>query len=305
MNTMIVPALLLLGACDNKAAEALLTCEGKNFEACYRDGMEASQEARPRFADARKSFSAACMEIHHAQSCNELAILVRDAKGGPRDVKRAVDLFGIACKGDVHTACVDLGLLLYKGELLKAPAPERAVELFTTECARVDVASMPAEGPHPLANACVALGTAYEEGKGVVPPKADTTRAAALYMQACDARYAPGCVAAGNLAAEKRTRDGIAEAAADYDRACQLDARQGCFELATLHEKKAWPDANDASASEYYQKTCNIDPTRGCFEAGQLMESGRITAREGEIEYLYNLACEHGHTEACARRNLE
>lgn len=297
--------LLLVAACDNKAAEALLTCEGGNFEACYRDGMTAAQDARPRFSDARKAFSAACLEVHHAQSCNELARLVRDAKGGPRDVKRAVDLFGIACKGEVHTACVDLGLLLYKGELLKAPAPARAVELFTTECARVDAASLPPDGPHPLANACVALGTAYEQGKGVVPPKADAARAAPLYLQACDARYAPGCVSAGNLSAAKRTKDAIAEAAGYYDRACQLDARQGCFELATLHEAKAWPDANDAAASEYYQKTCNIDPTRGCFEAGQLMESKRIAAREGEIEYLYNLACEHGHTEACARRNLE
>jgi TPR repeat protein len=300
---MILGAILL-SACDNKAAEALLTCDGGNFEACYRNGVAAATEARPRFTDARKAFSTACLDEHHAESCNELARLVRDAKGGPRDVKRAVDLFGIACKGGVATACVDLGLLLYKGELLKAPAPERAVELFTTECAKVDAASLPPDGPHPLSESCVALGIAYEEGKGVLPPKPDAGRAAPFYVQACDARYAPGCVAAGNLTV-KSGRAGIPEAVAFYDRACQLDARQGCLELATLHADKAWPDANDASASEHYQKTCNIDPTRGCFEAGQLMESGRIAAREGEIEYLYNLACEHGHTEACARRNLE
>jgi TPR repeat protein len=302
---MIVGLFLSLAACDNKTAEALMTCEGGNMEACFREGMAASTDARPRYAEARKAFSSACLTVHNAESCNELARLVRDAKGGPKDVKRAVDLFGIACKADIHTACVDLGLLLYKGELLKKASPERAVELFTTECARVDAASLPPEGEHPLAYGCDALGLAYEEGKGVEPAKPDLVKAAELYTQACDARYAPGCVSAGRLAAAKKTQTEIALAATFYERACKIDARMGCMELATLHATKAWPGASDASASEYYQKTCNIDPTRGCFEAGQLMESGRIAAGEGEIESLYSLACEHGHTEACAKRNLE
>ena len=47
---------------------------------------------------------------------------------------------------------------------------------------------------------------------------------------------------------------------------------------------KAWPGASDAQAAVFYEKTCNIDPTRGCFEAGELMEDGRVAAREGEIE---------------------
>jgi hypothetical protein len=35
------------------------------------------------------------------------------------------------------------------------------------------------------------------------------------------------------------------------------------------------------------------------------MESGRVAAREGEIESLYNIACEHGQTAACAKRSLD
>jgi uncharacterized protein len=302
---MFLGLLASFAGCDNTAAEVLMTCEGGNTEACYRDGMAASEESLPRYSDARKAFSEACLTVHHAQSCNELARLVRDAKGGPKDVKRAVDMFGIACKADIHTACVDLGLLLYKGEFLKKASPERAVELFTSECARVDVESLPADGPHELAYSCDALGLAYEEGKGTEPPKPDVETAATLYTQACEARYAPACVSAGRLAAAKKKASDYAVAATLYEQACKLDARMGCLELATLHSTKAWPEANDAAASEYYQKTCNIDPTRGCFEAGQLMESGRIAAGEGEIESLYSLACEHGHTEACAKRNLE
>jgi TPR repeat protein len=271
-----------------------MTCEGGNWEACYKDGMAAISAARPRYSKARKSFSEACMNTHHAEACKELAVLVRDAKGGPKDLPRAADMFSIACKGGVDTACVDLGLALYQGAGIKEQ-PSRAVELFDNACS----------AEQPLARACNALGTAYEEGKGVDKERADKDKAAELYIKACDLKFAPGCVEGGDLAASYKRRDKTAEAADLYARACKIDARHGCFELAELHEGKSWPDASDDKAAQFYQKVCNIDPPRGCFEAGSLMESGRVQARDGEIEYLYNLACEHGHTEACTKRTLE
>ncbi|MCB9687586.1 MAG: sel1 repeat family protein [Alphaproteobacteria bacterium] len=298
-------SLLALSGCDNSAAEALLTCAGGNMEACYKEGVSASNAARPRYDEARRAFSSACMNIHHAQSCMELGRLVRDAKGGPRDLHRASELFEIACKGDLPVACVEQGLLLYKDKDGLKAQPERAAVLFSGACEKVDAASTPEDGAHPLASACDALGTAYREGIGVEPPKSDPEKAAQLYLRACDAKFAQGCVNGGNLAAESKKKEDVANAAELYERACKLDARQGCFELATLHEQKAWPGADDQQAAVYFQKTCSIDPTRGCYEAGLLMETERVQAREGEIEYLYNLACEHGNSAACAKRNLQ
>lgn len=303
---MIVPLTLLsLSGCDNSAAEALLTCQGGNMEACYRDGLAAANASRPRFTDARKAFSAACMNSHHPLACDQLAKLVRDAKGGPKDTSRAAELFEIACKGDVKTACVDLGLLIYEAQEGSEAEPARAVELFSNACVQVDPAALPADGPHPLAYGCNALGRAYEEGVGVEPPRKDEEKAAQLFAKSCEARFAPGCVSAGDLASLSKRKDDVERAAGFYERACKIDAREGCFELASLHERKAWPGADDAKASEYFQRTCNIDPQRGCYEAGLLMETGRVAAREGEIEYLYNLACEHGNSTACAKRNLK
>lgn len=303
---MFLPLGLLttLVGCDNSAAEALLTCEGGNIEACFRDGNALINAARPQFGEARKKFAAAC-NVHHAPSCNELGKLVRDAKGGPKDLTRAVDLFSVACKGDIQTACVDLGELLFAGEIVKQDAA-RAVELFTSACNTVDPAKAPTEGAaDPLARACNALGVAYRDGVGVEPPKKDEKKAAELFDKACSARLAAGCVSAGALAATTKRKDDVEKAAVYFETACKLDARQGCMELAGLHADKAWPGAADDKAALYYQKTCNIDPTRGCYEAGFLMETGRVPAREGEIEYLYNLACEHGHTEACSKRQLQ
>lgn len=297
--------LFALNGCDNSAAEALLTCAGGNMEACYKEGLAASEAARPRYDEARRAFSSACMNIHHAPSCMELGRLVRDAKGGPRDLHRATELFEIACKGDLQVACVEQGLLLYQDRDGLKAEPDRAAVLFATACEKVDAASTPETGAHPLASACDALGTAYRDGIGVDPAKPDPEKAAQLYLRSCDAKFAQGCVNGGRLAAESKNKEEVAHAAELYERACKLDARQGCYELATLNEQKAWPGADDQQAAVYFQKTCGIDPTRGCYEAGILMESGRVQAREGEIEYLFNLACEHGSTPACAKRNLK
>jgi uncharacterized protein len=300
---MFLFALSLLG-CQNKAAEALMTCQGGNMDACYGEGLGHVAAAKPRYDEARVAWSKSCMNIHHAESCNELAELVRDAKGGPRDLHRAAELFEISCKGEVKSACVELGLLLMKDQDGMKAEPNRAVELLAGSCNQVDDASIPADGPHPLAAACDALGHAYQDGVGVEPPKADEEKAAALYERACHAKFAKGCVSGGNLLAKERREAEVARAADLYEQGCKIDAEEGCFELAQLHETKAWKGADDAQAALFFQKTCGVDPTRGCFEAGALMESGRVKAREGEIEYLYNLACEHGNSTACTKRNI-
>jgi TPR repeat protein len=149
--------------------------------------------------------------------------------------------------------------------------------------------------------ACAVLGQAHEEGKGT---KKDMALAQQHYTTSCETSFPVGCVMLGTPLLEGGPRDAVAASDA-YKKACDIDARKGCFELAQLHAGGKWPGADDKLASEFYQKTCNIDPTRGCFEAGQLMEAGRVEASEGSIEYLYHLACDHGHTEACSRRNVE
>lgn len=302
---MFLVVLAVLG-CKNEAAEKLLTCAGGNMDACYGEGLTAANAARPRYDDARTAWSASCMNIHHADSCYALAQLVRDAKGGPRDLHRAAELFEISCKGDVQAACVDLGLLLYRDRDGLKAEPAKSVTLLADACKKVDKKDLPEDGPHPMAQACDALGIAYLEGVGVEPPKKDEEKAAQLFDRACDAKYAPGCVSGGNLLAKERhQKKKVARAAELYERACSLDARQGCFELAQLHETKAWEEATDELANRFFRRTCNIDPTRGCYEAGLLMESGRIKAREGEIESLFAIACEHGNSMACTKRKVQ
>ncbi len=326
MSTRAIRALLLalptfgvLSGCNDEAAEMLMTCEGGNVEACYNDGLGYSDTTRPQYNKARKSFSTACMKDIHpklrtenperakaqamarAKSCYSLGKLVRDAKGGPKDLARAAELFEIACKPDlsnpgagsqVPDACVDLAYALWDGEQVRQD-PERSVELLSTACQK----------DPPDHRACTLLAVAYAEGRGV--EKADEDRAKELLKSSCDAKYADACVQAGGLAVEGKRKADIETAAAFYQQGCDIDARKGCYELAQLHAEGKFEGASDASASEFFQKTCNIDPTRGCYEAAKLMEEGKVEAREGQIESLYNTACEHGHTEACAKRQID
>lgn len=298
-------AMLAVLGCGQSAADLLLTCAGGNASACYAEGLAAANAPKPRYDEARAAWSTACMGNHDAQSCFELGHLVRDAKGGPRDVHRAAELFEIACRGGIDFACVELGILLYVDQDGMKAEPEKAVTLFTEACEKVDPAAAPEGAPHPLALACDALGVAYLEGVGVEPPNRDEEKAAQLFDRACAAHHPQGCVSAGAILAKSRREEKVDRAAELYGQACKMDARYGCFELAELHETKAWKGATDELASRFFQRTCNHDPTRGCYEAGLLMESGRVKAREGEIESMFNVACEHGNGAACAKRKVK
>lgn len=308
---VIVLSAGLLGCFDS--SDILATCQGGDVTACYNDGVAKVRAPRPMYSDARKDFVQACMPTYtkgsrpkdnHPGGCYELGKLVRDAKGGPKDLPRAVEMFQIACRAGIGDACIDLGMLVYDpddGAGISAD-PARAVEFFFNACNEVGVQELTDPGkPDPNARACAALGRAYVDGQGVENNRPDPKRAIEMYRKACDAQFAAGCASAGDLLATSRST--VVEATELYQTACKLDARHGCFELAELHERSRFPGADIELAVDNYRKTCNIDPTRGCYEAAVLLEQRKVLPREGEVESLYNLACEYGHQEACTKRS--
>jgi len=284
--------LLALWACDSEALTGLgapgAGCNEASPERCFQEGAAELGQLRPNPAAARAKFSTAC-KVHHAPACLELGRLVHDGKGGPRDPQRAQDLLDIACKGELQDACTALGMMHYIGEA-GAPRPARAVELWDAACR--------AEPPFPLA--CAQLGQAWEEGKGVEKANPDVART--LLQKACGSSDAMSCVALGTFEA-RQGKGHEADAAAALQQACTLDARFGCFEYAEHLRDGSLGPADVGQAAVFFQKTCSVDNTRGCFEAAELLRSQGL-ARKAEIESLYNVACEHGVTEACAKRTL-
>ena len=270
-------------------------CLQNDMDACYEIGMKALHLPRPDIGTARREFAKGCQMNHHAPSCNELAKMVRDARGGPRDPGRAAKMFAIACKAEksIPSACVDLGRAKYDGLGIDVDK-EEAVRLFEAACNHPD-------DPQPIG--CAALGDAHSDGAG---DEKDLDKAEELFRRSCKDQYAAGCVLNGHLyetLKPGKKSENLVVALEFYDKACHIDARYGCYQFAVLHESGKPDDASDKKAATYYQKTCRIDPTRGCYEAAMLMESGRVQASKNEIQALYNNACEHGNTDACTRRS--
>ena len=102
-------------------------------EACQAMADSAINQTRPDIGKARSLYAQAC-DVHHPPSCNELAKMCRDGRGGPRDVKRAATLFTIACEGgDIQSACTEVGISAYDGVGMKKDQ-EKGVALFEAAC---------------------------------------------------------------------------------------------------------------------------------------------------------------------------
>ncbi len=281
------PELMVEMECYN---ESQTDAEGKKrrADACFKLGTELLNSPRPDYAEARRLLSTAC-SIHHAQACNALGTLVRDARGGPRDYARAADLFEVACENGVPQACIHYADALRTG-LGVEKDEEAALALYEKACS----------GENSIPAACTRLAVGLKKKRGAT--REDRERADALLEKACAASYPKACVVLADEAKKKWGKEQLARAAELYETACAIDPHFGCYELAEMHIRRKAPDANDEQAAHYYQQVCRIDTQRGCYELAELMDAGKVPARPGEKEALYKVACESGNSDACAKR---
>ena len=289
-------SLLLLGCGNTEAPDpkALMqaSCGAGKPDACFKLGTDHLNAPAPRYAEARKNFNTGC-GVHHAPSCNALGTLVRDARGGPKDMVRAFGLFQTSCETDKPELRSRQGCINYADVLRSGEGAEKNLELagekYRAEC----------EHESPLPKACTNLSEMLRAGEGA---EKDIEAADALLAKACEGSFAPACQALAKVKSESRKKEEVAEAAALFERACGIDANYGCFEMAQLHVDKKIDDASFEQAGEYYSMICRVDTSRGCYELAELMTEKKVASREGEKEALYKLSCESGFSEACDKR---
>jgi hypothetical protein len=283
------PAALIEMAC-NRIDDPALSPEEANeaTEACYKLGTEQLNAARPNYTEARRLLANAC-NTHHPRACNALGTLVRDARGGPKDLVRAADLFEVACEKGISQGCVHFADALAIGAG-KPQDVERAEKLYREAC-ESDVA---------IPKACTSLGIMIRDKRGA--RRADKEEATALFEKACKVDFPSACVQLADDLEKAWGKDNIARAAELYETACTIDPNFGCYQLAEMHESGKAPDANIEQAGRFYQAVCRIDSSRGCYELAELMSAEKVPSRPGEKEALYKLSCESGNTEACTKR---
>lgn len=284
--------LPILFACSDAPEPAALVAMACNDDgdpvACFKLGTEQLNSARPNYAEARRLFSIAC-STHHAQACNALGTLVRDARGGPKDPARAADLFETACEKGVAQGCVHFADALLSGQGREADE-EKARALYRDACV----------GESSIPRACTQLGLALRDERGA--RREQLEEATAMLEKACEADYPQACAELAHDLTKKWGKENQARAAELYEKACTLDPNQGCYELAEMHLASKAPESNIEQAGHYYQQVCRIDSSRGCYELAELMTDGRVPSRPGEKEALYKQACESGNSDACTKR---
>jgi TPR repeat protein len=183
-------------------------------------------------------------EAGQMRSCGELALLLRDGRGGGADPTAAARRAVQGCDGGDGAACVILGGLRAGDAPMVATALRRACKLGATEGCVQAASGAAAAGDDAGAfsfasdgctlgdgQACAMAGMALQRGVGA---PADPRAALARFTASCAASYAPGCTAGGLLGIELASktvppgRGAAARALRMLERACGLGERLAC-----------------------------------------------------------------------------
>jgi len=147
-------------------------CLLKEPTACNERGL-LNEKSLP--ADARVDFQNAC-DLGYAAGCNNLAMMLQQARGGNADLSQSRTLYKKACAMKDWIACTNLAALHQRG--LGTPKDLRkARRLYRRAC------------DHNLAPACFRLGhLLYHQNK-----RRHERNAKRLYQKACKAGYTRAC----------------------------------------------------------------------------------------------------------------
>ena len=229
-----------------------------------------------------------------------------------------------ACNAEVSKGCAWLAHLYRTGaEGVRVNGPE-AVRLYEKACSREQASSCSnaalAYGKGDLGvkkqpkkalslaergcsyedgDSCSTLGIFHEKGIGV---EADIHRAMALYEKACNLTAAIGCF---NLAEVLDSgRKGVeidhARAASLYEKACEGEYWAACNNLGHLLVRSATLPLDPKRAFELFTKSCKNGLPEGCGSMGEAYEGGLgVPRNEKKAARWYSKSCEMGHASGC------
>jgi TPR repeat protein len=132
----------------------------------------------------------------------------------------------------------------------------------------------------------------------------DFTRAAALYVKACNGRGAAGCTGLGVLYNRGLgvTRD-TTQAAVYYERGCTLGDMAGCNNLGTMYQFGSIGFRDPAKAAGLYERACSNAQMDGCANLGLLFldTPGAAPEEKARARELLEKACAAGIARACSK----
>lgn len=209
----VLPAFAMQAATSGNTIEV----RGKDALAAFDRGMAAIDQSN--FVAARREFRLAC-EWGVGTACNNLATLINQGKGGPKDQTRAVQLYAEACAKKYNAnvraaACYNHGLAFEQGWIGQ-------VDLFA---AREKYLAACEFGS---GEACLNGGNMLFKGEG---GPIDIAGAFARFRAGCEAKNGTACFNSAYVIHNKKLQDPDQRSVSDYLRlSCQYGYEKACVQ---------------------------------------------------------------------------
>ena len=218
-------------------------------------------------------------------ACYRLAVEFEVGERVPQSYEKAVDLFTMACEGEVQ-GCMKLGEL-YLGEGWLERDMAKAVDFYQLACVQED------------AFACYFLGEHY------ATIEAGEEKAIAFYRLSCALNFREGCHAFGRYyrEIEGNTEEMVVAAELTRQDSSPPD-RRSCGFANSLHPKE-----KEASQREdWFDLDClscdmtdlDFEDVEHCFNCGVGVEKGIVIDKDDKVALdIYFDSCDEGYELAC------
>lgn len=156
-----------------------------------------------------------------------------------------------------------------------------------------------------VGRACNLLATHYEDAQGVAK---DTTKAMALYTQACELEEARGCENLGRMYASEESFKDTSKSNTFYQKGTLLYEKQcnsgtdagACTNLGINYANGAGVPKDQAKANELYKKGCDGGSANACNNLGASYTHGTGVPKDQAKAYeLIKKSCDGGSKEGC------
>lgn len=146
--------------------------------------------------------------------------------------------------------------------------------------------------------ACMLLGTLYEEGSNV---KKDYLKASTFYEKGCTQKNAESCMYLAYMYDEALgVKQDYKLAMKYYTQACEGENVIGCRFLGYLYDEGLGTEKNYKKAFSLYLKACESEDQYACYNLGYMYEKGNgVKVSSEQALKFYKLSCSFGEDDAC------
>lgn len=246
-----------------------------------------------------KSLEARCRKGEFSLCMSAGNIYLNGAQKVPKDIDKAIELYGVGCSGGESKCChalYSIGFDDSRGKKGKKNIP-RAVRAFTEGCKGSPSGIY--SGP-----ACDELAKLYLSGKAV---QKDVPHGVDLLRRGCGRYSRPACLDLGDILLEGSLAPKDVTGAVDaYRKACdgKKPEHRACLQLGMLFLKGEQVEKDVPSAEKYLSEACAFPDQIGtaCYELARLYDTGLAGGKSAEqITELYHVACDRARTGRSAR----